>query len=788
MRQHVFFKTISLLLALALSAGLLAVPAAASGCEHLVTGTRSEQLSCTEMGATVTTCLDCGEELRRVYDQPPLGHLCTSSVTREATVDQTGVRTYTCIRCGDSYTEPIPKLDAPTGGTGGESSSLPDADLPDGQQPEDDPPAGQGGDAPGSSQGQDPSGGPDAPSGSEGGGQDTCRHVWEPVSRATPATCTEPARYYHTCRLCGLEEVDFTSPALGHTYTSEITRYATVDQTGVRTYTCIRCGDSYTEPIPKLDQSDVAGKTGNRNSGSLDMEKLSQQEIESLLAESPLTLPEEVFDAAPSTAAPYTTGKVKTSALQAAADRLNALRRIAGLPAVTLDLSLCENAQYGAVIQAANGSLDHYPDQPAGMGDSFYQQAKSASASSNLAAGHTLTGAVDAFMDDSDASNIATLGHRRWQLNPTLGKVGFGYAVSSRGYSRYVAEKVFDRSGAGCDYDFIGWPASGSFPAQLFDGGTAWSVTLNPTAYQTAVKSALTVTLTRKADGRTWTFSSRGSDGFFNVTSSGYGEGYCVIFRPEGVETYEGTYTVRIEGLKALNGQDVEDFTYQADFFGSETAGQDSTAAEPPEQAGTGPQGGSSQTTGAAFRDVPAAHWASAAIKAAVEQGFVNGYADGTFRPADPVTNAHFNAMLSRAFYPADLKAAKTGAGWWTPNVTVNDAHGILDGTDLKQAELAEGVWSAEINAPISRCDMAQMMYNILLDKGAPLPSAAECQAAQSRMGDWSRIPARYQEAVSTCYALGLLNGQKDGTFGGSSSMNRAQGCTVISRLLDYIA
>lgn len=644
MRQHVFFKTISLLLALALSAGLLAVPAAASGCEHLVTGTRSEQLSCTEMGATVTTCLDCGEELRRVYDQPPLGHLYTSSVTREATVDQTGVRTYTCTRCGDSYTE----------------------------------------------------------------------------------------------------------------------------------------------PIPKLDQSDAAGKTGNRDSGSLDMEKLSQQEIESLLAESPLPLPEEVFDVTPSTAAPYTTGKVKTSALQAAADRLNALRRIAGLPAVTLDLSLCENAQYGAVIQAANGSLDHYPDQPAGMGDSFYQQAKSASASSNLAAGHILTGAVDAFMDDSDASNIATLGHRRWQLNPTLGKVGFGYAVSGRGYSRYVAEKVFDRSGAGCDYDFIGWPASGSFPAQLFDGDTAWSVTLNPTAYQTAVKSALTVTLTRKADGRTWTFSSRGSDGFFNVTSSGYGEGYCVIFRPEGVETYEGTYTVRIEGLKALNGQDVEDFTYQVDFFGSETAGQNSTAAGQPKQAGT--QGGSSQTAGAAFRDVPAAHWASAAIKAAVEQGFVNGYADGTFRPADPVTNAHFNAMLSRAFYPADLKAAKSGASWWTPNVTVNDAHGILDGTDLKQAELSEGVWGAEINAPISRCDMAQMMYNILLDKGAPLPSAAECQAAQSRMGDWSRIPARYQEAVRTCYALGLLNGQKDGTFGGSSSMNRAQGCTVISRLLDYIA
>ena len=40
---------------------------------------------------------------------------------------------------------------------------------------------------------------------------------------------------------------------------------------------------------------------------------------------------------------------------------------------------------------------------------------------------------------------------------------------------------------------------------------------------------------------------------------------------------------------------------------------------------------------------------------------------------------------------------------------------------------------------------------------------------------------------MSTCYALGLLNGQKDGTFGGSNNVNRAQGCTVIFRLLDYI-
>ena len=68
------------------------------------------------------------------FTSPALGHTYTSEITRYATADREGVRTYTCTRCGDSYTEPIPKLEVPTSGTGG-TSSPPDADLPDGQQP-----------------------------------------------------------------------------------------------------------------------------------------------------------------------------------------------------------------------------------------------------------------------------------------------------------------------------------------------------------------------------------------------------------------------------------------------------------------------------------------------------------------------------------------------------------------------------------------------------------------------------------------------------------------------------
>ncbi|MCD8006562.1 MAG: hypothetical protein LUF29_06265, partial [Oscillospiraceae bacterium] len=45
-------------------------------------------------------------------------------------------------------------------------------------------------------------------------------------------------------------EIDATIEALGHSYLIEITRDATCTETGVITYTCSVCGDSYTEDIP----------------------------------------------------------------------------------------------------------------------------------------------------------------------------------------------------------------------------------------------------------------------------------------------------------------------------------------------------------------------------------------------------------------------------------------------------------------------------------------------------------------------------------------------------------
>lgn len=180
------------------------------------------------------------------------------------------------------------------------------------------------------------------------------------------------------------------------------------------------------------------------------------------------------------------------------------------------------------------------------------------------------------------------------------------------------------------------------------------------------------------------------------------------------------------------------------------------------------------------FADVPSRYWAYDQIAAAVDAGITTGYADGTFQPTANVTNAHFAAFLARAFYAGEYDDTDASP-WYKPYVDVLDSHHILDGATAGSSP------SASINKPIDRCDMAQMMYNVLVDKGVEMPTSSELRAAQSAMGDWAEVPVAYRTAVATCYALEVLNGQTDGNFGGQNLMNRAQGCVVVYRLTQKI-
>ena len=68
------------------------------------------------------------------------------------------------------------------------------------------------------------------------------------MTTVVPPTCTEKGYTLHKCSICGDEYKDIETNALGHKYTSSVTKKASCTEDGTMTYTC-DCGDSYTETI-----------------------------------------------------------------------------------------------------------------------------------------------------------------------------------------------------------------------------------------------------------------------------------------------------------------------------------------------------------------------------------------------------------------------------------------------------------------------------------------------------------------------------------------------------------
>ena len=92
--------------------------------------------------------------------------------------------------------------------------------------------------------------------GQEYGTLNANNHVHTEIRGAVSATCTAGGYTGDTyCTDCGVKTKTGTATlALGHNYTSKVTTEPTTEKEGVRTYTCDRCGHSYTESIPKLPE------------------------------------------------------------------------------------------------------------------------------------------------------------------------------------------------------------------------------------------------------------------------------------------------------------------------------------------------------------------------------------------------------------------------------------------------------------------------------------------------------------------------------------------------------
>jgi uncharacterized protein YkwD len=277
----------------------------------------------------------------------------------------------------------------------------------------------------------------------------------------------------------------------------------------------------------------------------------------------------------------YTVGQVEEEELQRALGVSNLARRLVGLPGdLQLDSQLNKVAQYASYVNMLNATISHYPEKPSLISDETYQIGKEGSAASNLAAGFpTIASSILwGYLQDDDAYNIGVVGHRRWLLNPSMQKIGFGYVdtLVSSSYNGFTATYVFDQSRkTTLDYQYIAWPAAGNMPIEFIKTSTPWSIHLGED-YDNPQMNSVTVELTNMDTGEIFVFNNETNSNtasaintsFFTIENSLYGIDKTIIFRPNPNEiSYESgdNFRVDVSGI-TMEGYEMP-ITYEVNFF-----------------------------------------------------------------------------------------------------------------------------------------------------------------------------------------------------------------------------
>lgn len=280
-------------------------------------------------------------------------------------------------------------------------------------------------------------------------------------------------------------------------------------------------------------------------------------------------------------------GKLADSTLKEGLDLINMIRKAAGLGEVTLDGTYNEYAQNGALIMKASegtiingidyGGLSHNPIRANNVTDEQNALGIKGTRNGNIGLGHTsLTESIlNGYMYDGDRSNIAAMGHRRWILNPTMGKVGFGQV------DRYNCMYAHDNSNPDAKIeDFVTWPAE-NMPIELMSYANSqsingitrsdmpWTCQLG-TNYKITTHDQLTITVTYP-DGHKYIVPQNCI--YCNNQKYGYTNG-CITFRADdfnGTEkgSFEGigsNYSVKIDGVLDKNGNKTS-IEYDVNFF-----------------------------------------------------------------------------------------------------------------------------------------------------------------------------------------------------------------------------
>lgn len=194
-------------------------------------------------------------------------------------------------------------------------------------------------------------------------------------------------------------------------------------------------------------------------------------------------------------------------------------------------------------------------------------------------------------------------------------------------------------------------------------------------------------------------------------------------------------------------------------------------------------------------------HWAEQTISQMVQQGLLDGFPDGTFRPDDSVTADQFVKIVLLAFtdkYPNGERKWKSSFlqtlsasnqsilqqdyrdFTFKPNTVGYWAKPYLDlASDLHF--ISKGQFS-DYKAMLKREDVAEILY-YLLKETEYLEDEVYSLKAASQFGDLQSATARQQKFIGEAMTKGIMEGYPNGYFGVGRTVTRAEALQIIARL-----
>ena len=176
------------------------------------------------------------------------------------------------------------------------------------------------------------------------------------------------------------------------------------------------------------------------------------------------------------------------------------------------------------------------------------------------------------------------------------------------------------------------------------------------------------------------------------------------------------------------------------------------------------------------FNDLIGYEWASKAIIELSNIQVVNGYGDGTYRPANSVSREEFVKLITVAFKLDDVENTDAFADvsddrWSIKYVSAAYGAGLINGK-------GEGLFDPE--GTISREEMALILYRTARKNGA-----FSGDSSNASFTDISELSQESQTAIAAMQRHGIIKGMAVDSFRPHNNLTRAETAQAIYRLLE---